>query len=231
MENNKYSKLLWSGADSNVYLENGIVRKYYMSSSAIANDLQWNLKWYTNIKKSKLTKEILEIYHNIHHELSKFDFIIDVDGSDDLDLVQKINVKIIDLWNIKIKKSYMINDKSPVLITEPIFVQENIYWWIDDIHKVFSNYYMEKYFTNIWLECLSNIHPMNYKITWFKNWTLEITITDLWSAIYQLIFYDWKYIYNRISHNKWKSPDQYEKPPKTPEEIKSEKEIIKTVFE
>ena len=196
-----------------------------MSSSAIANNLQWNLKWYTNVKRSKLTKEILEIYHNIHHEFSKLDFMIETDHADDIgvaDIIHKINIKVLDMWNIEIKKSYMINDKSSVLITEAIFVQENIYWWIDELEKILSFYYMEKYFTNIWLEHLSNIHPMNYKITWFENSILEITITDIWSAIYQLIFHDWKYIYNRISHNKWKSPDQYEKPPKTPEKIKEE---------
>lgn len=217
---NNNIKILWSGIDSNVYLEDGIVRKYYMHPSALMDDLIFTLSDRSkepNKYKNILSKEVLNNYHQLLHELSKFNFTI---KNIRIKWISKIKLKILDLWDVKINTCSLITNRAEIIIADCPIVETNtetikaINWlWNVDYKKIYS--IIDKHFMKIWLWCIWKIHPMNYIITWFDKWVLEITITDIWNDIYNLMRRKAEDIKKRISRNKWKTWEKYEIAPKT----------------
>ena len=123
--------------------------------------------------------------------------------------VHNIEIYILDLWDTEIKRSYDINTREKVLITEPKPILSKISEnelsqkkHNKNSQSILFNIVWE-YFESIWLWKIARIHPKNFSIESFENWELKIVITDLWNSILQFMKYE-KYIYEWIENNKTK---------------------------
>lgn len=242
---NRNTTPIWTWVDSNVYLyfDKLISKEYYSEASRIMdNENSRDQKDKTNNKKVNslkiwkiLSMNDLIIYHKIHHDLSKFIFEEDINIENiyyDKVKVKEISIKILDLWNTDIIETNHIKTKEPVLITHPKIIKENMKSYLfnqggasmPSAHGEFANI-IWWYFRKIWLPWCWFIATTNILFTWFENWKLEITITDLGYKIWKLIQHE-EDIYKRIAYNKWKSLNQYKSVPKPEEENKIDKDTL-----
>ena len=218
---NKYTNRIWWWTDSNVYLENGTLRKYYMHISALNDDLILNLKSRNTNLESKpwhLSENNIKSYHKFHTDLSKFNFYFDLEKP--IDSINWIIIKVLDLADAKISNGSLIINRARIIVTEPTNVETDpgIYqkvWNIYNTNHRKIHDLINIYFKKIWLKALTNIHPeKNYKLTWYQDWIIKLTITDIWNDIYSLIQREANTINRWIENNKWKDSKDYKPSPK-----------------
>lgn len=143
--------------------------------------------------KPNISREILELYHHIHHYLSKKDIpMLDLPGeSKDIFgkryIWEKIKLKILDLNPDNIGAAYWWeegNEKTGYA-TKPKFVHGHyltrIVTRIEDRNHIFQ--YLKHYLAEQWI-LLRKYHPDNFLVTRItKNGCLYITVTDLWGEL------------------------------------------------
>lgn len=245
-------KIIWSWNDSDVYIEKGVLRKYYANFDVRRYEAEMNLyrQWWIN-KKPELYKTIageyyvdkdtLQKYHKIHHELSKFEFMAEIEWKDIYlwdTKIDKVKIKILDLWDTEIAETYHILSHEPIYITEPQYIQElyntaNIFEIQNDSQKVNSvkiiENIIEEYFIKIWLGVVQWPENTNIKITWFENGVLEVTVTDLGNSIIDFVKYE-DDIYKWITHNQDRKANTYEPVPQSEEDKEKDLEFINLVL-
>lgn len=193
---------------------------------AIKNEVLYEDSEYKNYHVSKRE---LQKYHKIQSKISKLNLQIDFWDKYNFvfmknhrnEIINKLIIKVLDIWDVKIKKTQHIKIKQNVYITnpEPIFSEyewKNIDYrytnwdWLLEYYDFGGmcdwEYYLWKaigaYFREIWILGEDDFvsYKNNFKIMKFENGVMEVMITDIWINIKKFV----KQHYERIMDKDFK---------------------------